>query len=146
MLNYYKTALRTAKSSKTLHNNSEFFNSCYLGGYVLECYGKLLVKRAMDLSDLDLQKTFSHNLKNIRQFINILNSDPSALGLLDTTYLVDLNTTCSSMINGSNRWDPYKRYDVDENIWDQSTSDNYQNIINILMSQINQMKLDGVIV
>lgn len=146
MENYYKTAKRTSKSSMTLHQNNEYFNSCYLGGYVLECYTKLLLKKALNLSDLDLKKEFSHDIKKLNKLIKTLSADPSAIGLLDTKYLIDINLNCTLMISGNKKWDPNKRYYIDETIWDSDTSEKYQTYITLLMTEISNMKLDGVIV
>jgi hypothetical protein len=146
MENYYKTARRTALSSKTLHNNGEFFNSCYLAGYVLECYTKLLLKKALNLTDVDLKKEFSHDIKKLNQIITILKEDPSAYGLLDTKYLIDITSTCNSMVRGTNKWDPNKRYNTDETIWNSSVSNEYQLSVSIIMAEISKMKLDGVII
>ena len=44
MDNFYDTAKRMHKSSETLHNNNEFHNACYLAGYVVECYAKIIVE------------------------------------------------------------------------------------------------------
>ncbi|MBN2617365.1 MAG: hypothetical protein JXR64_03525 [Spirochaetales bacterium] len=146
MENYYKTSRRTALSSNILHSNGEFFNSCYLAGYVLECYTKLLLKKALNLTDEDLKKEFSHDIKKLNKTITILKEDPSAYGLLDTSYLIDLTSTCSRMISGTNRWDPNKRYDADETIWNSLVSQEYQCSVSIIMAEINKMKLDGVII
>ena len=43
MDHFYDTAKRMYKSTKTLHNNGEYHNACYLAGYIIECYAKIIV-------------------------------------------------------------------------------------------------------
>ncbi|MDM8565799.1 hypothetical protein QUF74_09110 [Candidatus Halobeggiatoa sp. HSG11] len=145
MDNFYKTALRTSKSSKTLHDNSEYFNACYLGGYVVECYSKILLKYAYSLTNEDLKKEFKHDLKRTTREIEILRQDQTISDLINPAYLIDLNNICNIIITGQNKWDPIKRYYNDETIWNDDTSIQYQHAINIVMDQISLMKIDGII-
>ncbi len=144
MDNFYKTAVRNFKSSQTLHSNSEFFNSCYLGGYVVECYSKMIIKAAYGSEGSEL-KSFMHDLKRTTREIDYLVGDPSASGLVDTRYLLDLKSQCGTIIAGQNKWDPIKRYYNDESIWNSSASSAYQRAIDIVMQTITTMKIDGII-
>jgi len=145
MDNFYKTALRTFKSSTTLHNSGEYFNAFYLGGYVVECYSKIVLNHAFSLSSEYSKKHFAHDLIKTTKEIEYLRQDPSVSGLIDTKYIVNLNVECQNIISGRNKWKPIKRYYDDETIWDNIASTQFQDAINIVMRQIRLMKIDGVI-
>lgn len=44
MDNYFDTAERMRDSARLLHERKQFFNACYLAGYVYECYGKSIMQ------------------------------------------------------------------------------------------------------
>ena len=60
MDNYFETAQRMQKSSKILFDNKEYHNSCYLSGYVIECYAKVIIGLSYGFNSSEL-KTFGHD-------------------------------------------------------------------------------------
>ena len=56
MDNFYDSAKRMHNSSQILHNNNEFHNSCYLAGYVVECYAKIIVGLSYGFTQEELAK------------------------------------------------------------------------------------------
>lgn len=96
MDNFYKTANRCFNSSKILHSNVEYFNACYLGGYVLECYGKLIFQKIYSTPPEDM-KCYGHDVKKIIREIQQLLADPSPGGLLNPLYIIDLTHNCPTI-------------------------------------------------
>ncbi len=145
MDNFYKTAIRTSKSSKILINNGDYFNSCYIGGYTLECYSKILLKLAYGMTDDELKKYIGHDLKKAVKEIKYLKLDPSINGLIDSIYLLDINIDCPFMTKSQTKWNPNKRYNDNETNWNQNTATEYQNEIVKIRQKIATMKINGVI-
>jgi hypothetical protein len=138
MDNFYDTAKRMHKSSETLHNNNEFHNACYLAGYVVECYAKIIVGLSYKLTQEELAKEFSHDLKKLNIELQYILSHSQY-----SAYIVDMNTDFISLISGNLKWNPEKRYVVSSNNWNKSNSDNFQNEIQVAMQKLTQIELDG---
>jgi hypothetical protein len=133
MDNFYDTAKRMHKSSKTLHNNAEYHNACYLAGYVVECYAKIVV----GLFSSTQPRSFGHHIVNLNN---------------ELQYLLGSNSSLSSYIVGSTDfsqvilyWNPVNlRYIENLNsISSQNISDAFQNEIQLAMQKLAQMQLDG---
>jgi len=137
MDNYYNTAKRMHKSSETLHNNNEFHNSCYLGGYVIECYAKIIIGVSYGFGVSDL-KDFGHDLKKMNKEFKYILAHSSVSG-----YMIDMPLNFSKSLSGSSRWDPFKRYSDLTNEWNQTNSNDYQNEATFAMQKMTQMILDG---
>lgn len=137
MDNYYNTANRMFKSSQTLHANQEFHNSCYLAGYVIECYAKIIIGISYGFNTSDL-KDFGHDLKKMNKEFQYIISHSSI-----SSYMLDMPTNFSKTLSGNTRWDPYKRYSDATNEWSQMNSNDYQNEIVFAMQKMAQMRLDG---
>ena len=115
MDNFYETARRMHKASETLHNNGEFHNACYLAGYVIECYAKIIVGLSYNFTQEDLAKEFSHDLKKLNRELKYILTSSSY-----STYIVDMETNFSTLLSGSLKWNPIKRYTVSSNCWDSN--------------------------
>ena len=137
MDNYYNTANRMYKSSQTLHNNKEFHNSCYLGGYIIECYAKNIIGVSYGFKIAEL-KDFGHDLKKMNKEFQYIFSHSSV-----SSYMLDMPMNFSTCLSGNKRWDPYKRYSDTINEWNEMNSNNYQNEIALAMQKMAQMILDG---
>ena len=137
MDNYYDTAKRMYKSSKTLHNNSEYHNACYLAGYVVECYAKVIVGLSYGFTHNDL-KEFSHNLRRLDNELQYVLAHSAY-----ATYIVDMRTDFSSILSGGSKWNPIKRYAEDLGEWNAIHSTNFQNQSRIAMQKLAQMDIDG---
>lgn len=132
MDNYYDTANRMYKSSQTLHNNREFHNACYMSGYVIECYMKI-----MHNCILQSMPPFTHKLQTLDTGItNYLVNGNSSF----STYLLDR----SSFTNIFNEWDPVSRRYIELiQEWQEQNSNDFQNEIHLAMQELTKMKLDG---
>ncbi|EDL65726.1 hypothetical protein [Bacillus sp. SG-1] len=140
MDNFYCTAHRMWKDANVLHTSgSSYFNTCYLAGYILESYGKLIVK-AYD-STINVRR-FSHSLSDLNTKIkNDITIAPS-LG----KYCLDLSIECNTIFSGNNEWGPLKRYEDNPNLWStKQTADSYISESKKIIDMIDEMKIDGVI-
>ncbi|PIF44820.1 hypothetical protein CLU96_1815 [Chryseobacterium sp. 52] len=137
MDNYYNTSHRMYKSSKTLHSNQEYHNSCYLAGYVVECYAKIIIGLSYGLNSTDL-KEFGHDLKKMRKEFQYIFSHSSF-----SSYMLDIPTDFSKISLGTTKWNPMNRYSDITNEWIEVNSNDYQNEMLFAMQKITQMKLDG---
>lgn len=137
MDNFYETSNRMYNSSNILHANSQFHNSCYLAGYVVECYAKIVIGISYGFAASDL-KEFSHDLKKMkREFDYIFRHSSVANNILDVS--ADLST----IFNGTKKWHPMKRYCDSREEWLETNSNNYQREMSLAMQKIAQIKLDG---
>ncbi|MCD9617626.1 HEPN domain-containing protein [Chryseobacterium gleum] len=117
MDNYYDTANRMQKSSKILFDNHDFHNSCYLAGYVIESYLKIM---CFNLSNT--RPPLTHNLNNLNSSaLNYLASGNSSLVNHFT------NNTFPNIISN---WDPFaKRYSEKSSEWSSQNAKDFQNEI-----------------
>ena len=142
MDNFKDTAYRMYEDTLVLHENKKWFNACYLAGYVLECYSKLIIDNAMTLGINTQKKSvrgYSHNTI-------LMNSEIKNINLLCgslSQYCIDLNIDCNTIINN---WNPLDRYNENNVTWNQEAiADKFKEEIDILIEQIMKMELDGVI-
>lgn len=140
MDNFYNTAIRIQKDVDILSSsNQSYFNTCYLAGYILECYGKLLI---LAHDSTVCVKDYGHDLNKINK--KIVN-DISVNGTY-AKYCLDLKTECKAIAIGQSKWSPIKRYEDTSSIWNQkTTADNYINESKKIINVIETMKIDGVI-
>lgn len=134
MDNFYDTANRMLKSSNTLHNDQDFHNSCYLAGYVIECYLKIIVSAFSSKSP----RLFSHNISSLDSYLQSILNGNSTL----SQYILNGS---SDFLMVSTYWKPGDlRYsDVLNSISNQAISDGFQNEIKLAMQKIAQLKIDG---
>jgi len=137
MDNFYDAAKRMHNSSQILHNNNEFHNACYLAGYVVECYAKIIVGLSYGLTQEEL-KEFSHDLKKLNKELQYIFSHSQY-----SAYIVDMKADFANLLSGGLKWNPIRRYIVSSDSWNQSNSDNFQNEIQVAMQKLTQMELDG---
>jgi|GEM_PF-2252115 hypothetical protein len=137
MDNYYDTSRRMFNSSKTLHDNGDFHNACYLAGYIIECYAKIVIGLSYGFSHSDLGGIFKHDLKKMDREFNYILTHSSL-----SPYMVSMTTDFPTILSGE-KWNPMKRYSEQSDQWLEPTSINYQNEVNIAMSKIAQMQLNG---
>ncbi len=133
MDNFYDTALRMYKSAQSLHASKEFHNSCYIGGYVIECYAKIIYHL---LSGSNPPHT--HNVSNLNsQCINYIASGNAS----NQTYFIDGTTNFSNVLA---QWNPVTtRYTEASNEFIENDSNNFQVEIENAMRVIARMKIDG---
>jgi len=139
--NFRITAERTGKSSATLHEAGEFYNSCYLGGYVIECYQKILLQ----LLGSTEQERFGHAvngklLTNVQTYY--LAHGSSMANQLNTIGISsNLGALFSSVISS---WNPTHRYD-DSHGWNEPTSINYQAEVKLALQLLAKLQVNGLI-
>lgn len=138
MDNYYDTSKRMYISSKTLHDNGDFHNSCYLAGYIIECYAKIIIGLSYGFNHSELASNFRHDLRKMDREFNYIFSYSSL-----SPYMISMTTDFSTILIGSNKWNPMNRYIEQNGEWIESNSINYQNEVNIAMAKIAQMHLNG---
>ena len=143
MDNYRDTAYCMYEDVQILHEKHRWFNCCYLAGYVVECYSKLLLDNAIS-SGITTQKgavkDYGHNINVMKiDLINILSISTQIL----SKYCIDLNLECNSIIT---EWNPNKRYEAESGTWSQEEKANaFKHELEIVINQIKNMQLDGVI-
>lgn len=112
---FLKTLERMYHDSKILYEKGEYYNSCYLAGYVLECALKFLLckygkKVNGDSYTWQEVKTHQHRLNDLNhaleECLSITNGIPPQ-------YRLDSSIMCPYIFNGRkgySHWDPAFRY------------------------------------
>lgn len=133
MDNFYDTAVRMSKTSKILHDNSDFHNSCYTAGYVIECYTKVFVQKYSNSTP----KSFGHKINDLNgELLNILGGNSSL-----SMYILNGSTDFSNILNF---WNPFTlRYTAQANTLNNATSVSFQLEIDLAMQKLAKMKIDG---
>jgi len=134
MDNFYDTAKRMYKSSETLHNNSEYHNSCYLAGYVVECYAKIVV----GVFSTGTPRSFGHNIGRLDIELQNILAGNSSLSAYILSGPADFNSVLSNWNPGSLRYT-----DSSRTLSNQSMSNNFQTEIQSAMRKLAQMEIDG---
>lgn len=131
---FYNTAARMAKSSEILHSNNNYHNACYLGGYVVECYAKIIVS----LFSTSNPRLFKHNVQGLNTRLGEILTTNTTL----SNYILDGNTVFSSILNN---WNPGSlRYVGSTNeLTSHALSNSFQNEIKIVMTTLAKLEVDG---
>lgn len=117
--NFYKTAERMSDGCRVMHSSSLHHLTCYLSGYVVECYLKCLVQKTPSI--FSSPRSFSHSVSSLNRDLQYAYS-ASALGPASMRpFVIDISRLCPKI---SSDWDPNKRYD-DSSGWDASVSQLY---------------------
>lgn len=139
------TVYRMYESSDLLYKQQQWFNANYLGGYVLECYCKLILMIASQQG-----YTFSKKRHNVRQFMHDvyeLKDEVDLISLnggLSSGYCLDVQNACTNLLNN---WNPNKRYEADSGILNNEVlAEKIHTEVEILMDLIIKMEIDGVLV
>ena len=135
--NFFSTAERMYDSSKILHRESHFHNASYMAGYVLECYGKIL----LSLNPTSNTRSFSHNIIRINTELQYLLTSSSIFGG-HRQYIIDMSLQCPQALSS---WNPSNRYADSASSWDGLISQNLQNEIDICWEKLTEMYIDGII-
>ncbi|MDE6052510.1 MAG: hypothetical protein K2G55_01830 [Lachnospiraceae bacterium] len=110
-----ETLERMYKDSRILFQKGEYYNCCYLCGYILECaikyilqtYGKKRDGQSYTVNDL---KAFRHNTVKLNQ---ALDDWLSVTGGISPAYRLDCRRKCPYIfvgIGGYPHWNPEYRY------------------------------------
>lgn len=141
MDNYKDTAYRMYEDSDILLKNNSWFNCCYLAGYVLECYCKLVLSNALVNGIISGRtiRSYSHNISDMESDISMILLSGNQL----SRYCLDLISKCNNILS---YWNPNNRYNADGTAWeDEIMAKKFREECDILIEQILQMELDGVI-
>lgn len=141
MDNYKDTAYRMYEDAEVLLKNNKWFNCCYLSGYVLECYCKLVLNNAISNGIISARsiRQYSHRVSDMETDLSMVSLSASQL----SKYCLDLNSMCDGLLS---EWNPNNRYNSNMSDWDsKSKADKYKEECDILIEQILEMELDGVI-
>lgn len=135
MDNFYDTAIRMQKSSEILHNNGEFHNACYLAGYVVECYAKIIVENYSQYTP----RSFSHNLNRLDTELSSILSGNLSL----SQYILNCSIDFSMILS---KWNPVNLRYVDiSNTLHSQDSGSFQSEIQLAMQKLTKLKVDGII-
>ena len=134
--NYRFTAERTQRSSKALHDSENYFDACYLAGYVVECYMKVLYKHVTKNDP-----ALVHDLSKLKSQLKGIKKVSTATALQKKGFWLDVEQYCQRICKD---WDPKYRYD-DAHPWDEGTSTAFQNEIKRCLAQIARLKTNGLI-
>lgn len=134
--NFLHTCQRMRDSSIVLHEKGHWHNACYLGGFVIETYMKLLVSHYTSASP----RSYNHNISTISQELAYAFSSDVTLSR-SRLYLIpsaDLTHTISN-------WTPHNRYTDNSSAWNESLSINIQNEKEKCFDMLTKMMVDGII-
>lgn len=134
---FFSTAERMYDSSKVLHKISHFHNASYMAGYVLECYGKILLSLDPTLNP----RSYGHRIININNELQYLLTNSSVIGS-HRQYIIDMSHQCPNVLN---TWSPHNRYADSLSSWNGTVSQNFQNEVAVCWEQIIKMNIDGII-
>ncbi len=112
---YLSTLYRMYKDSKILYENKEYYNCCYLSGYVLECALKYILLSFGKKADgekytLEEIKAAAHNTTKLNKFLDDWISITEGI---EARYRFDGRTICPHIFIGEGgypKWDPKYRY------------------------------------
>lgn len=112
---FLKTLERMYTDSRILYEKEEYYNCCYLCGYVLECALKFILYRCGRRLDgevytIDDMKKFAHNTHGMT---SQLEAWISMAGGIASQYRLDVRRKCPYLFEGREgypRWDPRYRY------------------------------------
>lgn len=113
---FLQTMERMYRDAKILFEKGEYYNSCYLSGYVLECTLKFLLCHYGRKSNgerytwTDVKKKFSHGLKDLNQ---ALEECLAVTEGIPPQYRLDSAQMCPYIFCDSEerlRWNPAFRY------------------------------------
>lgn len=135
MSQYFQTAERMLQSSKILHENNQFFNACYLAGYVVECYQKIVIQI------LDSNPKMIHDLDELKEHYKRLKATRRGQRLVKDSLAVDIEAKFPSVFQ---LWNPTHRYD-DTHKWDEESSLKLQKEIKQCNHILARMRTNGYI-
>ena len=139
---YLNAIERMRDSSRLLHGSKQFHNACYLGGYVVECYLKIL----HSLSSLQRpagrgRGAYGHNIQALNaDLVYALTSSTATARMRQ--YLLDISIECASILA---TWNPNYRYDDGTIGWNEPTSNAFQSELEKCYEKVIKMLVDAVI-
>lgn len=114
-VDFLETMKRMYRDSQILFQNGEYYNCCYLCGYILECGLKYILQQYVKKSDgrpysIDDLKSFGHNTEKLNQQ---LDDWISMSGGVTPAYRLDCRRKCPYIFQGTGgypHWSPKYRY------------------------------------
>ena len=142
MDDYFDTAQRIYNDITILRNSNKWFNTCYLSGYIMECYEKIILNEVLNVPNA---RGFSHDVDRMADEIHRLYTAYLVGGGVPSKYIVDIRRACASLFDGDNSWHPTKRYRNQTTIWGQTIAELFYNETDGIMMLLLEMELDGAI-
>jgi hypothetical protein len=133
------TAKCMGESSVILHQAGKFYNACYLAGYVIECYSKILVGLLGSSP-----RQYSHNTAAALSDVEtryLMNNSSITMQLTRSGVMTDPRTLFMRVLAD---WNPNERYS-NSHPWDVNASNQYQMEIAIALQYIAQLEVAGII-
>ncbi len=114
-VDFMETLARMYRDSRILYKNGEYYNCCYLCGYILECalkyilfrYGRKQDGGSYSVNDL---KALAHNITRLNQ---TLDDQISVTRSIPASYRLDCGAKCPYIFLGHEgypHWSPAYRY------------------------------------
>lgn len=139
--NFKVTAERMYASAKTLYESNDHHNSCYLGGYVIECYQKILYLLLAPGAPQHI-----HDLGELKQSykdkVYVFRNSSQLAKLKKLKVNVDIELAFNRIYNS---WNPIFRYDDSQDRWNEEVSKEYQKELKHCKYLINQLQINGLI-
>ena len=145
---YLSTLHRMYKDAKLLYDNKEYYNSCYLAGYVLECalkyilltYGRKADGEKYTLTEI---KKVAHNTVKLNTY---LDDWISVTDGIEARFRFNSRIICPHIFTGEGgypKWDPKYRYGEHPQWELQSFSLNYIRDIENIFRFISNIVIGG---
>ena len=144
MDNYYVTAQRMYSDLEVLYKENRWFNTCYLSGYVVECYSKLILSQILGMTQTQV-RNFRHDLQRINIELQTILPTLISGGRIPSSFLVDINCLCPNICSGSQSWHPEHRYSDGVGFWEETIAKDYYTEVNKLILILIEMDISGVI-
>lgn len=138
--NFIHSAERMRDSSNILHFNKDFHNSCYMAGYVVECYLKIFMSFSLPSSS-STPRSYAHDINRLSTELSYA-ATSSAAASAYRNYIIDVQTECSNIIN---TWNPIKRYEGNPSLWDEMMSNNFHQEKEKCFDMVTKMTIDNII-
>ncbi|WPO92573.1 hypothetical protein [Chryseobacterium sp. HR92] len=138
--NFIHSAERMRDSSNILHLNKDFHNSCYMAGYVVECYLKIFMNFSLPIPSSN-PRSYGHNINQLSADLYYAATSAASASAY-RSYIIDVHTECNNIIN---TWNPIKRYEDNPNAWDETMSINFHQEKEKCFDILTKMTIDNVI-
>ncbi len=136
--NFLDTAERMRDSCIFLHKQKHFHNACYMAGYVVECYLKLVGSIGSSVFN---PLAVRHNINRMNTELNYRVTSATTLSAI-RPYLIDVAVDCPNICAA---WDPLKRYEDKSLSWNEALSNEFQIEQEKCFDMINKMAFNSFI-
>lgn len=147
-VDFLETIKRMYKDSRLLFQNGEYYNCCYLCGYILECSLKYILQKYGIKQDgqhysTDDLKSFRHNTEKLNQ---TLENCLSMTGGILSAYRLDCRGKCPYIfvgVEGYPHWNPEYRYGSHIKWYDREYCEKYMKESKYIFEFIANIEIGG---